>query len=74
MNKNDLAFSTKNYMWLCYAAITLTVGFFLLAGGGTTNPDDFNPEIFSTIRTTVAPAVLFIGYCFVFNAIFISWK
>jgi len=33
-----------------------------MTGGGSDNPNVFNPEIFSTQRITVAPIVVLIGF------------
>jgi len=34
----------------------------LMMGGGSEDPNKFNPEIFSTRRITVAPIVVLIGF------------
>jgi len=33
-----------------------------MVGGGSDNPKDFNPEIFSARRITIAPVTLLIGF------------
>jgi hypothetical protein len=38
------------------------IGFLLMVGGGSKDPNVFNPEIFSTQRITVAPIVVLIGF------------
>jgi len=38
------------------------VGFILMAGGGSEDPNVFNEEIFSTRRITIAPIVVLIGF------------
>jgi len=40
----------------------IIVGFILLAGGGTKDPNQFSYELFSTQRMVTAPIILLIGY------------
>ncbi len=44
------------------AIVLIIVGFFLMSGGGSDNPEVFNYEIFSTRRIVVAPIVLVLGF------------
>lgn len=39
----------------------MTLGFILMAGGGSDDPNVFNPEIFSWRRIRLAPALIIIG-------------
>ena len=34
-----------------------------MSGGGSEDPNVFNPEVFSARRITVAPTVVLIGFC-----------
>lgn len=47
-------------MWVGLACIAL--GFVLMAGGGSDDPDVFNPEIFSSRRIRLAPALVLVGF------------
>lgn len=47
----------------------VVLGFILMMGGGADSPDQFNYEIFSFRRITLAPIVVLIGFAFVFWAI-----
>ena len=47
-------------MWLGLVCIAL--GFILMAGGGSSDPNVFNPEIFSSRRIRLAPALVLIGF------------
>jgi hypothetical protein len=38
------------------------LGFALMAGGGSDNPEVFNPEIYSWRRIRLAPALILIGF------------
>jgi len=41
--------------------VILAIGYILLAGGGSDDPNVFNPEIFNTRRIVIAPIVMLIG-------------
>lgn len=45
------------------------IGFILMMGGGSNDPDEFNYDIFSFRRITLAPIVVLCGFGFVFWAI-----
>jgi len=47
-------------MWVGLACIAM--GFVLMAGGGSDDPNVFNPEIFSSRRIRLAPALVLIGF------------
>jgi hypothetical protein len=47
----------------------VVLGFILMMGGGSDNPDVFNDEIFSFRRITLAPIVVLSGFGFIFWAI-----
>jgi hypothetical protein len=66
---NDLAFTAGNYKLLLAGIGIIIVGFLLMSGGGSGDPEEFNPDIFSPRRITVAPIVTLIGYMFVVYAI-----
>ena len=39
----------------------IIIGYILMAGGGSTDPEVFNPEIFSARRIVVAPIIILAG-------------
>ncbi|MDE5611180.1 MAG: DUF3098 domain-containing protein [Odoribacter sp.] len=47
----------------------VVLGFILMMGGGSNNPDEFNYDIFSFRRITLAPIVVLGGFGFIFWAI-----
>ncbi|GAB4136579.1 MAG: DUF3098 domain-containing protein [Bacteroidia bacterium] len=59
---NTLAFGRENYMIILIGVAVLIVGYLLMIGGGAESPNEFNPEIFSTQRITIAPVTLLIGF------------
>lgn len=68
-NKQQFLFSKKNYTLLLVGIVLNILGFVLMSGGGSDDPNIFNPEIFSAQRITLAPILVFVGYAFVFWAI-----
>ena len=65
-NNKDLgfAFSKQNYMFLAAALVIVVIGFLLMSGGGSENPNDFSDKIFSFRRITLAPVVVLAGFVF----------
>ena len=61
-NKNIMPFSRDNYLWVIIGLAFLLVGFLLMIGGGSDNPDVFNEAIFGFRRITLAPILVLIGF------------
>ena len=49
--------------------ILIVGGFILMSGGGTTDPNVFNEEIFSLSRIRLAPIVCVLGFVLMIYAI-----
>jgi Protein of unknown function (DUF3098) len=63
MSKLNFPFSKINAYIILVGVGVITLGYILMSGGGTEDPNQFNPdELFSTRRITVAPIVVLIGY------------
>ena len=61
--KNGFALGKKNYIALAIGFAILVIGYALMSGGASTDPNVFNgDEIFSFRRITLAPIVLIIGF------------
>ena len=70
MEKNKLALGKQNYIWIIAGCLAVLVGFLLMVGGGSENPNEFNEaELFSSRRITVAPIIIVAGYIFVIYGI-----
>ncbi len=65
-------FTRKNYLILVTGIILIGLGYLLMMGGGSEDPNVFNPAIFDTQRITVAPIVCLIGFATIIVAI--MWK
>ncbi len=68
-DKNTFAFGKINFTFLLIGLAILVIGYILMLGGGSEDPNVFNPEIFSFRRITLSPLVLLVGYGFIFYAI-----
>ena len=52
-------FSRDNYKWMLIGLIVMAIGFFLMAGGKSADPNVFNDnEIYSFRRITLAPFLI----------------
>lgn len=69
--KNNLfAFGKENYKFLFIGLALNVLGFILMIGGGSEDPNQFNEaELFSTVRITVAPILIVAGYVVMLYAI-----
>ncbi|MEA1878555.1 MAG: DUF3098 domain-containing protein [Bacteroidota bacterium] len=56
------AFGPQNYRLLLIGLVVIAIGFILMAGGKSDDPNVFNPEIFSWRRITLAPLVVLAGF------------
>lgn len=60
--KKEFLFKEKNYRSLLLAIGVIALGFFLMTGGGSDDPNVFNPAIFSFQRIRLAPTLVLIGF------------
>jgi hypothetical protein len=55
-------FTKDNYIWMLAGLAIMALGFFLMAGGKSTDPKVFNDnEVYSTTRITIAPILIIAG-------------
>lgn len=75
-NKTDkqFLFSKENYIILLAGVIVIGLGFLLMAGGNSDDPNIFNYDVFSFRRIRLAPTVIFIGFGICIYSIFKSPK
>lgn len=59
---NDFAFSKKNYTLIIAGVLLLVIGYVLMIGGGSDNPQEFSYELFSAQRVIIAPIVILAGF------------
>ena len=62
-----------NFIAMAIAGALIVLGFVLMLGGSST-PEEFNPDIFSTRRIVVGPCIAFMGFVAMGAAIIIDPK
>ncbi len=60
-SKKEFIFQKKNYMFMFIGLAFITIGFILMSGGGSDDPNVFNPEIYNFRRIRLAPTLVLIG-------------
>jgi uncharacterized membrane protein HdeD (DUF308 family) len=65
-------FTKKNYYLLLAGILCIALGYVLMIGGGSDDPNVFNPAIFNFQRITLAPIFCLIG--FVTIIVSIMWR
>ena len=64
-------FGKENFKWMLIGVAVLILGFILMAGGHSDDPNVFNKEeVYSTRRITIAPIIILIGLVIEIYAIF----
>lgn len=61
----------NNFIFMAVAGVMIVVGFLLMLGGKST-ATEFNPDIFSTRRIVVGPAIAFLGFVAMAVAVWIK--
>ncbi len=69
MKNKSFAFQRQNYLFLMIGLVVVILGFILMSGGGSEDPNEFSDAIFSFRRITLAPIVVLSGYGLVMYAI-----
>jgi hypothetical protein len=61
-HKKEFLFEKVNYKILLIGIGVIALGFFLMSGGGSDNPNVFNEDVFSFRRIRLAPTTVLIGF------------
>ena len=61
-NKKEFIFSRANYKLMLIGFVVIALGFILMIGGGSDDPNIFNPDIFNFRRIRLAPTLVLIGF------------
>lgn len=59
--ERGFAIPKKNILYIIAGFAIMVLGYVLMSGGGSDDPNVFNEEMFSVRRITVAPIVILIG-------------
>ncbi|MEM7486802.1 MAG: DUF3098 domain-containing protein [Bacteroidota bacterium] len=58
---SQFIFQKKNYIFLFIGLAFIALGFILMTGGGSDDPNVFNPDIYNFRRIRLAPTLVLIG-------------
>ena len=61
-NSKSFLFGKRNYQILFVAFAVVALGYILMAGGGSEDPNIFNPELFNFRRIRLAPTFVICGF------------
>ena len=67
-----MPFGKMNYILVIVGIALIALGFILMIGGGSSDPDVFNEQMFNFRRLTLAPILVLAG--FVVEIVAIFWK
>ena len=70
--KTEFIFGKKNYKFMLIGLAVIALGFILMSGGGSDDPNVFNPEIFSWRRIRLAPGLVLLGFAIEVYAILLN--
>ncbi len=77
MSKNqkpDFIFKKANYKLMFIGLAIIAIGFILMSGGGSDDPNVFNPDIYNFQRIRLAPTLVLIGFGIQIYAILFTQK
>ena len=61
-SKKTFVFQRKNYIFMIIGLLFIALGFILMSGGASDDPNVFNPEIYNFRRIRLAPTLVLIGF------------
>jgi len=62
MAEKDYLFNKRRYRFLILSIFIIGIGFILMSGGESTDPDIFNNQIYNFRRIRLAPLVVILGF------------
>lgn len=57
----EFIFHKRNYLFMFIGLVLIALGFILMSGGGSDDPNVFNPDIYNFRRIRLAPTLVLIG-------------
>lgn len=72
MTESQQPFGKLNFIFIGVCIALIIIGFLLMSGPGSSIENGFNPDIFSTRRIVIGPAISFIGFLMMAFAILYS--
>ena len=62
MAEKDYLYNKRRYRFLILSILIIGIGFVLMSGGESTDPDIFNNEIYNFRRIRLAPLMVVLGF------------
>ncbi len=59
--QSEFIFQKRNYLFMFIGLFLIALGFILMSGGGSDDPNVFNPDIYSFRRIRLAPTLVLLG-------------
>ena len=72
--KSEFLFEKRNYVVMLIGLAFIGLGFILMAGGGSDDPEIFNADIYNFRRIRLAPTLVLIGLGIEIYAIMVKPK
>jgi len=60
-SNKDFAFGKENYILLAIGTVLAILGYVLMSGGGSDDPNVFSEDLFSFRRMYIAPIMVIVG-------------
>ena len=70
--RREFVFQRKNYLFMFIGLALISIGFILMSGGGSDDPNVFNPEIYNFRRIHLAPTLVLMGLAVEIYAILLN--
>ena len=61
-NNSNFIFGKRNYKIMVFGLIIIAIGFILMSGGGSGNPNVFSSDIYNFRRIRLAPSLVLLGF------------
>ncbi|MEM5563683.1 DUF3098 domain-containing protein [Psychroserpens sp. AS72] len=61
-SKNEFIFGKKNYKFMLIGLASIVLGFIIMSGGGSDDPNVFDPSIFHWTKIRLAPTLVLLGF------------
>lgn len=73
-NKSKFLFEKKNYLIMTIGLVFIALGFILMSGGGSNDPEVFNEAMYNFRRIRLAPSLVLLGLAIEIYAIMTKSK
>ena len=73
-NEKEFLFGKRAYRIMGIGIALIVLGFVLMTGGGSDDPNVFNPEMYSPLRIRLAPTLVLAGFATLVVAILATKK